>query len=82
MRLEFGEIKNFNFGLAHESDMDSISIYENIRKSRNEIHYNRPDQNISGLRFKHIHDLLLNNINWNEDFLPEEEIHVTVDNNT
>ena len=82
MRLEFGEIKNFNFGLAHESDMYPIAWYGYIRKPRSEIYYNRPDQNISGLRFKHIHDLLLNNINWNEDFLPEEEIHVTVDNNT
>ena len=49
---------------------------------RSEIYYNRPDQNISGLRFKPIYDLLLNDINWNEDFSAAEEIHVTLDINT
>ena len=62
--------------------MDSISRYGHIRKLRSEIYYNRPDQNISDLRFKPIHDLLLNNINWNEDFSAAEEIHVTLDINT
>ena len=77
--LEFGGII---FELAQELDMDSIFRYGHIRKLRSEIYYNRPDQNISDLRFKPIHDLLLNNINWNEDFSAAEEIHVTLDINT
>ena len=62
--------------------MYPIAWYGYIRKPRSEIYYNRPDQNISGSRFKPIHDLLLNNINWNEDFSAAEEIHVTLGNNT
>ena len=36
----------------------------------------------SGLRFKPIHDLLIADFNWNEDFSTAEEIHVTLDKNT